>query len=248
MTRLHITNEILMAYADGEIDPQLAEAVDVELDRDPALVRRVAGFVRSRRLVRTAYLSEGLPPVPEALSRSIAEAVAASGRAAPASAAVVPLRRRTVPRALSAMAACLALVAAGAVGYALNTGRVADGGVSVAAELADPKIGEALDTVASGGETDLAAARFRAVSTFTTGSAGLCREFLVSGDSARTRAVACRQEGPWRVAFALAESGDGYQPAGTDAVVDAYLEASGAAAPLGEAEERKALQERRPAT
>lgn len=251
MSRLHLTDELLMAYADGESRPDVTAAVEAQMSRDPAIVARVSGFVRSRRLARAAVLAAGMPVVPDALARGVADALAAAGVPRPV-AAPDPLptpqgrpdgrrgdRRPWIP---AAMAAAITLVVAGTAGYALGVaGQPTPGGPAVVAELADPAIGPALDQVSSGEERDLGQGRFRAIATFESGDGGLCREFLMTAPAGRTRAVACRQTADWRVTFALAEASGGYQPAGTEAVLDAYLEGSGAGAPLAPDAERQRL-------
>src|SRR5690348_128861 len=71
MDKLHLSDETLMAYADGELPQDVAAAVEASMRSDASLVRRVVGFVASRRLARSSTIAAGLPEVPAPLAASV---------------------------------------------------------------------------------------------------------------------------------------------------------------------------------
>jgi anti-sigma factor RsiW len=64
---------MLMAYVDGELDIEERREIERELDRSPELVERIELFHASNLPFRDAFAHQKLPPVPEALTRKIAE-------------------------------------------------------------------------------------------------------------------------------------------------------------------------------
>src|SRR6202166_4682655 len=59
-----ISDETLMAYADGELDAAARAAVESAMREDPRIEKRVAAHRTLRRKVQAAYsaeLSEGIP-------------------------------------------------------------------------------------------------------------------------------------------------------------------------------------------
>jgi anti-sigma factor RsiW len=244
-----ITDEMLMAYADGQL--AAAEAADVEraLAEDESLAAKVAMLADARMAVKRSYGAAA--PVPAALEaqvRAMVEADAAR-RQAPVASNVVDLaqRRRVVPFWQLPLAAGLALaVGAGSVWLASQQDSGGAGGLQVAG-LTDPAIIQALGTLPSGEAVDLGnGARLAAVSTFRDEADRLCREFehgRPDGDT--VVAVACRDEAVWGVRFAIAAGAadsDSYAPASSLETLDAYLMATGAGAPLSAEDEAAALQ------
>jgi anti-sigma factor RsiW len=241
-----ITDEMLMAYADGQL--AAAEASDVEraLAEDEGLAARVAMMADARMAVKNSYRSA--PPVPEALEarvRAMVEADAAR-RQAPVASNVVDLaaRRRVVPFWQLPLAAGLALaVGAGSVWLATQQDR---GGLQVAG-LTDTAIIQALGTLPSGEAVELGnGARMAAVSTFRDEADRLCREFEHESVGAGTVvAVACRDNASWDLRFAIAAGAaetDGYAPASSLETLDAYMLSTGAGAPLSAEDEAAALR------
>ena len=55
MSELHLSDEILMAFADGELDEPIAAAVAKAMAEDPGIARRIVDFQKSRRLTRSAF-------------------------------------------------------------------------------------------------------------------------------------------------------------------------------------------------
>lgn len=243
-----ITDEMLMAYADGQLAAAEASEVERALAEDEGLAARVAMMADARTAVKRSY---GTAPVPEALEarvRAMVDADAARRQAQVGSNVVdLAARRRVVPFWQLPLAAGLALaVGAGSVWLASQQGGGTAGGLQVA-ELTDPAIITALGTLPSGEGVDLGnGMRLAAVSTFRDEADQLCREFQHGHpDGDTVVAVACREDAAWDVRFAIAAGtadGDSYTPASSLETLDAFLVVTGAGAPLSAEDEAAALQ------
>jgi hypothetical protein len=66
-----MTDERLMAYADGELDPPEREAVERALQQDPALAERVRGMAQLRQRLQHGLAAELDEPVPAALQQMV---------------------------------------------------------------------------------------------------------------------------------------------------------------------------------
>ena len=73
-----ISDEILMAYADGELDAAAREAVESAMREDPQIEKRVAAHRALRRRVQAAYSGELSEGVPERLLRAARPATSRS--------------------------------------------------------------------------------------------------------------------------------------------------------------------------
>ncbi|MDX0694410.1 anti-sigma factor family protein [Sinorhizobium medicae] len=254
MTRTDFSDEILMRFADGELDADTAAEVERAMETDDELVARVALFIETRQAARTAMKPLLDEPLPAELKAAVESMVAekTSAQAAAATVLPFPLRAandRRANRWLTPVAASLAAVIAGFGGYWLRGSAepAPEGGLRVAA-IGSPALGEALATVAAGEERQLPGSdqRFRAIATFRDNAQALCREFeLDSADRSTVVSVACRNGTEWRVTFAVVAPGSsgGYAPASSTETLDAYLAAIDAGAPLEAAQEAKALKE-----
>lgn len=248
------SDEMLMRFADGELDADDMELVEKAMEADDELVSRVVMFIETKAHAQAALKPLLGEPVPEALQASVAAMVAAkkakdaqSGGGATVlpfearhnSAPLAP-RRWTLP-----LAASIAAVAGGLAGYWAGGGASpADGGVSVAGRVG-AELGEALASVPASHEIALAdGTRFRAIASFRNDLAELCREFeLDSADRSTSVSVACHSGGAWAVSFMVAAAGgtDGYAPASSTEALDAYLSAIEAGEPLSPEDEAAAL-------
>jgi hypothetical protein len=249
MSQLHLSDEILMAFADGELDEPVASAVERAMLIDPTVTKRIADFLRSRRLARSVFLKEGLPEVsPELRAAVLAriDAFDATGDR-PAESSLPQTRPR--PRSDTwfflkvAIAASVATLAIAIVGYlAGQRWAQPEHQTSLVAQLDDSPVHEALNTVASGQDIALPHGRMRVISTYRLASGSLCREFRVQASSGAAAAVACRN-GDWNVTFAMAsaEGDTGYTPSSGGDLIAAYLQNAGAGEPLVDAAEAKAL-------
>ncbi|RWP51455.1 anti-sigma factor [Mesorhizobium sp.] len=253
MTEETFSDEILMRFADGELDPETVARIEQAMEIDDRLVTRVAMFIETRAQAQAALKPLLDEPVPEKLVAAVEQMVEAK-RASEKAASVLPFGggRMAGPPSRSQwllpIAASLAAVVGALAGYwAAGTNERAQGGLWVAGVIR-PALGQALETVESGKEIKLAGIsdRFRAIATFRNNSQDLCREFEVdSQDRSTVMSVACRSGDEWRVSFAVVAPGDagGYAPASSAEALDAYLSAIEAGTPMSAEEEIQALTE-----
>ncbi|MEN9063453.1 anti-sigma factor family protein [Ponticoccus litoralis] len=64
MAEPKLTDEILMAYADGELDASTARAVEAAIETDPEVAERVALFGDTARVLKQAAQARPEPPCP----------------------------------------------------------------------------------------------------------------------------------------------------------------------------------------
>lgn len=216
-----VPDELLMAYADGELTSDEAGALEQLLRQDAGLRARLEPFVETR--IRISYVFEEKlhEPVPDRLIAAIARASVGNtqSRQAPSR---PPLHERLRERLRDAWAAAFpggftsGVAAASAVlavaGLAIGWvgGRVSapSGLIEVAGPqlIASGSLAQALESSPSGVAIDAHAggASVLPVLSFRTQGNGLCREYRVTGaGSGRDFAgLACRAEdGTWHVAL-----------------------------------------------
>lgn len=231
-----MTDEMLMAYADGQLDGEAAAEIAAAIGADPALAARVAAFVQSREAVAAAFGALPAAPEPDPIAARI-RALAAEASASN----VVPLKRRVVPIWQLPIAASIALAAGLTASLLMQS---SDGAVALIPD--DPALFSALSTLPSGDRLTLdGGAELALIATFENGDRSLCREFEYDRpDGLTTVAVACRTEAAWDVQLAIAADAgaEGYAPASSLEALDAWLVATGAGAPLALEDEAAALQ------
>ena len=178
MSEETFSDEMLMRFADGELDPAEMAVIEKAMETNDELVARVAMFIETKAQAQAALKPLLDEPVPEKLKAAVEGMIAAkradrsaprrgrrrSCRSTPGKTAAKPVVRQwTLP-----LAASLAAVIGGLAGYwAANTGERGQGGLWVAG-IIRPALGEALATVESGKEIRLAGIsdRFRVIATF----------------------------------------------------------------------------------
>lgn len=222
-----ITDEMLAAYADGELDQVSAVRVEHALKSDPALAKQLEEL-RSLKATLVAHYDPILAsPLPERLTGPIDEA-----------AKVVDLdkvraaRQRWFDRPLLRYGA----VAAGmAVVLFLNFDHSSDlrsGGV-------DTRLAQALDTQVSGAAGEPGT---RILLSFRDRSGTFCRGYADSAGSG----IACHENGGWKVRMkgGKVDGGQGdYRQAGSaDAEVMAAAQDMAAGDALDADQERQAIQ------
>jgi hypothetical protein len=252
MTHPRHDDETLMAYADGELDPEEMRALERVVAEDQMLASRVAMFRETRNLARSAYEADLHDPVPGELLARVNARIAAA-RVEPHSVVHFPRRHDYADRAGSrwnmAMAASAAALAGLVAGYLIS---VAVGPVHGPPQglgfgsFAPPAVAQILSTAGSGKEYTIAdtSDRLHLTASFRDGDGLLCREFTYSrADAAPFVAVSCREGGKWRVTFAVSVPSEdgGYATASSTTTVDAYLESIQAGEPLSGNDERTAL-------
>jgi anti-sigma factor RsiW len=255
MTSRDFPDEILMQFADGELDQETSAKIEQAMETDDELVARVALFIETRAEAEAALRPLLDEPVPDQLvatvERMVQEKRVRTEAAPPAN--VISLRPAAPGKAAARrwalpLAASIAAVLGGLGGYWLALPGTSGQNSLQVAGINSTALGEALATVASGEQTQLAdsSQRFRAIATFRDSAGMLCREFEVdSADRSTVISVACHAQDAWRVSFAVVAPGDnsGYAPASSTEALDAYLSAVDAEAPMEAGPEAQALRE-----
>lgn len=194
-----IDDETLIAFSDGELEPERRRAIEAALASDPLLRARLE---RQRRLgarVAAYYAPVAEEPVPERFAALLSAGSEEDGIVA--SLAEARLKRsRPMWQTLTALAATLVI---GLFAGSLvprgggETVAVADGALVARGPLA-----EALETQLAAEQDSGVAARIGV--SFAAADGRLCRTF----DAAALTGLACRGEEGWRIVTA-AESGGG---------------------------------------
>jgi hypothetical protein len=248
-----ISDETLMAYADGELDAAAREAVESAMREDPRIEERVARHRALRLQVQAAYSAELLEDVPESLLS------AARGAASTPGARVVNLRaaaaaldreagRARLPRRRWRTAGAMAASVIAGVGLgffiwgrtALPLVRSADG-----AFIARGWLATALSDQLTAEQSRNSAVQIGL--SFLAKSGDYCRTFALPG-KAPPSGLACRHGGQWQIR-ALTEGPEGsdaseYRTAGstTPAAILELVEGQISGAPLDREGERVARQ------
>ncbi|WP_209427524.1 hypothetical protein [Pararhodobacter sp. SW119] len=220
MTQSEVSDEMLMALADGELPETQAGELQARMRRDPALAARYAVFSETRQKLKDS-LDPG--PIPDRLLRAILDTPVEPQTATN----VTPLPRRAgwTGRAGGLALAATLLLAVGIGGYELGR-RAGIGEVSEAAAVG------AVAGVPTGGMVNLAGGgTARVLGSFDT-DAGLCRLVAMAPvQGAGTRVVACRADENWQVLLSVAsEDADAFVTASGTSVelVDDLLDRLGA--------------------
>ncbi|MDO5658453.1 MAG: hypothetical protein Q4G36_09055 [Paracoccus sp. (in: a-proteobacteria)] len=232
---MEYSDEILMAFADGELDEARAQEVARAVEGDAQLAARVAGFRRSREMLATAFAAERADGADDPLAAMIRAAGqgAAAGPATPPPAANMNWR----PLALAASLA-LAVVA---VGWVAMPGREA---APQQAAVLHSELRAALSRVSSGQTEQLGGYDFTAIASFTNREGELCREYETATPGRIQVGVACHDGDGWTGRFSapVAVDGNSYVTAsGEIEGLDAYIASTGMGEPLTEADEDAAL-------
>jgi anti-sigma factor ChrR (cupin superfamily) len=200
-----ISEETLMAYADGELDAATRASVEQAMQSDPDIGKRIARHRALREAMQGAFSSVLEEPVPNRLLD------AARGRTAASTGAVIDLssareaarQRTSAPRRWqpAAMAASL-LIGLGLGFFAWHSPRVLIGSGAGGGLVASATLAEALSTQLS---DDRSAERVAITGlSFRDKSGEYCRTFSLTGADASS-GLACREGSLWRIK-ALAQS------------------------------------------
>lgn len=203
MTQLD--EETLMAYVDGQLDPQRRAAVEAALADDPEAQATARMFRESAARARDAFDPILREPVPERLLAAIN---------APAAGKVQDIRlarrgaARFFPQTAWARAAAVALLVGAGAGYLSVQWWRAPLDATTHVAIADPLLHEALETTASGAvfarrESEGDVGRdIMPLLTFRDTANRYCREFESAfkgaGEARVSYGVACRENGAWQ--------------------------------------------------
>jgi hypothetical protein len=235
---LQVTEEMLFAYVDGELDPATAARIEAALSQDAALAARVDEQRRLRELLHGRFDPVALEPVPERLLQAAAASPAAATdiQSARRRQASPPTGNSWSWREWGAMAATLVLGLM--AGFAWNGPGgnqplvTRDGGLVAAGSLAD-----ALSNQRAGRQADGSSAQIGL--SIRSDNGEYCRSFTVQ----QAAGLACRRGEQWAVDVVVRgneAAGQGqFRQAGSSlpAAVRSAIEQRMTGEPLTEAEE-----------
>lgn len=249
-----INDEVLMAFADGTLDPEALAAVEARLAEDAELRDLVERMRRSADLLAEAFDA----PMKEAPPQVLIDTILSEGGN------VVSLGRRREGRSvwrgwggLSIAASVALAVGIGIGSWILGPGAGLQGNtyLAVGPVPQDSVLHQVLETRASGDALTLGSGgqQMVAMLTFRDAAGRPCREVeMLPADLTDLPAevgIACRAGGIWtvegaaEVAVDLVRQGDSFKPvSGPDAkTVEAVLDSIGAGQPLSPDEEARLL-------
>lgn len=240
MTQQAFPDEVLMAYADGELDAKTSRAVEEALAEDSALAERLKIFTGTGAILKRAASERGLDPVPDGLMTRVNATLDAAREAEQKT--VVPFPSTARPRWHPiALAASILLAIGLGAGWVMDSGQPAPTVVLLETEGLD----QALSDLRSGETRILTGGEAHIIASFLDADGILCREYELNRGSRQTFvSVACHTDAGWQTRLAIATaSGDGqsYVPASSIDTLEAYLVAIGASSPLSAEAESNAL-------
>jgi hypothetical protein len=237
------TDEEIMAYADGELEPVRSAELARLAGKDSQLRSRVDLYKKTADLAKSAMARR--PADVSAKLRADIERLVAKDQSEDSSQKVVDLAtRRMKPHWFvpSAIAASIALVvgfgAANLQTFTVLPTQLATGPVI------DKEVENFLSTSLTGQTLDIGLGKLAMVASFKDTGGHLCREFdLHSGQQKSDIAVACLHSNGWETLIVVAgnSSQDSYSPASSSKTLDAFLQSIGASSALADEEEREAL-------
>ena len=207
-----ISDEVLMAYADGEADSKTRALVEEAMAADPQVARRIAEHRALRSTLRSGYDNVLAEPVPDRLlAAARARARASPQNEGPGHGVVVPLRPKrtqTPPMYWGAIAA--SFVVGGLVWHfgaeLLAPGPVMERGGQF---LASGALDKALSTQLVREQQAQAAVQIGV--SFRSKAGSYCRTFQLRDDN--LAGLACREQGNWKLEMlALTGSSPAGQP------------------------------------
>ncbi|MGC3983149.1 MAG: hypothetical protein QM808_17990 [Steroidobacteraceae bacterium] len=194
-----IDDELLMSYADGELDAEQQAVVEQALRQDVSLAARVAQHRALRTQLQDSFADVLSEPTPERFLKTL------QSPAATDSARIIDLtqmrQRKTAERTHWDMRHWGAMAASLLVGtligfYALNSGTGSLIGNHDGAVIAQGELARSLTTqLASSNNNDQA---INMGISFRNHAGEYCRSFIVRGGKS-LQGLACRQQGNWQL-------------------------------------------------
>jgi len=202
-----VSDEMLMAYADGELPPEQRVLVRKALTMDPALVQRLEDFIATKASLRRAFDPVLNAPIPERLLETVLGPTQGPAAPRPRASLAAPLfSRESVARLTERFRLPLAAVAAGVLlvaGWQLNNivrvDLLAPDGRRLETSL---KLQGALESTVTGASTRIESGEaVTPTLTFLSLEHGWCRQFqLAQPRGLRSMGMACRSEaGVWGI-------------------------------------------------
>jgi hypothetical protein len=240
-----ISDELLYAFVDGEVDSATRSRVEAALAHDPQLAARVARHRAFRTRIQAAFESVASEPVPDRLLKVVpapAPAPVADLAAAREKRASTSTARSWSWREWSAMAATLVLgilISVAFRGGSASLPLAARNGEMIATGELRTALTEQLSQAGAAG------ASVQINLSIRTAEGGVCRSFALSAGQA---GLACRKADNWVIevmsASPVTQAGDNYRQAGSTMpeAVRRAIEARATGEPLTLAEETRSRQ------
>lgn len=233
-----LNDELIGAYLDGELDQEKRALVEHWLASDNGAAARLERMRGADALIRSA-LPRFAPGADDAIAAMIMERPPARVVAFKQA-----MMRPWVRQAAAVAAACVLgiLIGRGGAREVLAVSHGEAPFMAVNAELA-----RILDRTPSGSAAPVIGGEVQMALTMQTAAGLICREFRATSGAKATDAVACRENGRWRmvVQAAAPQEDAGYRTAGAGASpLEAAVNALGGAAVLDEHEEAALLRSR----
>lgn len=229
MIEKKVSDEMLMAYADGELEGAERDGIARLAETDPVIAARIARFSSARRAVHDAYAPIMAQPVPEALIAAL------SGGA---STRTPPRQDNGFIRRFAMPAAASLILAVGLGGYWLGLSSNPPGEPSFIAIATGPSVLDALAGAPSGEPVHVMSGNVsiqtRATGTYEVAD-GLCRIYEASSGGDSLRGVTCTDGTHWSVPVAMTGEDGAYRPAqdADTAIIDVFLDSVAAGADIG---------------
>ena len=232
-----ISDEMLSAYLDGELDAETARRVDAALTADPALAARIAALDAVNRRLRPAFSAHMQEGVPDRFDAILSAPPPAQS----------PISKFFAPWLKPAMLLPAALCAAAGLMIGLQYGApVESGAFRVRPDgriVADAGFSSALSTARAGVKTDYDTGAVLVRVSFVDDSGAPCRHFALKD----AEGLACKTGPDWQVlaldAVPDAMGPDGYAMAGATSAagVEAAIARRGIGAALTPDDETRAI-------
>ena len=245
--RFELNDELLCAYMDGELDPEMRVRVEQALlDDAGARVRLERMRVADERLKAELPLQAGQPNDP--LSARILD-----DRPMTPSLALPRKRGRVgVAAAITALAAGISGIV---VGFVVSRSQepqvvpVVAAVTSTSTSLSGASSNQLLLATLENGESGKAAVEgdrsVQIILTFEADDGRYCRTFGARDASASAEGVACRTAGQWQVIAwdGTADPGEGFRAAGSSELLDDVMDRLGGSPALEVADERSLIEQ-----
>jgi hypothetical protein len=197
-----ITDEIVMAFADDELDAAARAAVEAAMREDPSIAKRIAAHRALRQRVELAYANELAEPLAERLL-SAAHGPGTVGSRIVNLKDVRDAQSRTSPASRASRSwwqPAGAIAASVIVGFGLGYSgqnrsplvRSADGSV-----VADGQLAQALAHQLSAESSGTSSVSIGV--SFLSKSGDYCRSFVLSGGAVSPQGLACHRGQDWQI-------------------------------------------------
>jgi anti-sigma factor RsiW len=248
--RFELNDELLCAYMDGELDPQMRVRVE------QALVEDAGARVRLERMRAADERLKAEIPLPAVQPNDpLSERILSGKPIAPSLALPRARGRGRLGVAITALAAGISGVVVGFVLSRSQEPKVAPVVASVTApstSLSGASSNQLLLATLEHGESGKAAVEgnrsVQIILTFETDDGRYCRAFGARDASAAAEGVACRSGAQWQVVAwdGTADPGDGFRSAGASELLDDVMDRLGGSPALEAAEERELIEQHWP--